>query len=216
LQDINIHIRFRDRVALLCPPKGGLPELIKVISGASAPDHGAVVRSSSLSWAIPGGTFFHKHLSFVGNARFIARLYEVHQASFISRVIEMARVGDLADERLSRCPKAAVSRFSFAVGACLPFDIYFLTSCNIGDKRDRERYAEMIGGLATKSGLLIATANPKGIQQFCDQAYVFDPAGVVHYDDVEAATEHYSRIAKPAEMIEEEATTEDDRVFDDF
>jgi capsular polysaccharide transport system ATP-binding protein len=219
LRDINLRIGPRDRVALLCPAKGGLTELVGVISGAKAPEQGKVIRNSSLSWPIPGSAFLHKHLSFVGNARFIARLYGVDQSSFISRVIDMARVSDLAEERLSRCPKAPLSRFSFALGACLPFDIYFLTSFSIGDKKDKPRYAEVIGELASGSGLLIATGNPKGIQQFCDQAYVFEQSGPVHYDDVEVAIEHFSRIAKPAEMVEDGDGSEDvdeDRGFGDF
>lgn len=217
LRDINIRIEPRDRVALLCPPKNGLKQLIGVISGALAPDHGSVVRNSSLSWPIPANNFFHKHLSFVGNARFIARLYGVEQTSFISKVIEMARVGDLADERLSRCPKAAIGRFSFALGACLPFEIYFLTSCSIGDKKDRERYAEVIDKLAANSGLMVVTGSPKGLQPFCDQAYVFEESGPVHYDDIEAAIEHFSQIAKPTQAAEEDdEAIEEDRGFDDF
>src|SRR5205814_7959228 len=178
----------------LCP-RAGLSALLNVIAGAASPDTGRVIRHGSLSWPIPGGSFLHKHQSFIANARFIARLYEVDQASFIAKVVELARVEDISEERLGRCPKEAVGRFSFALGACLQFDTYLLTAVKIGDKRDTERYAGVIADLARNSGLLVAASAGKGLQDFCDEAYVFDRGRAHHYKDVEAATEHMARIA---------------------
>jgi len=216
LQDINIRIGARDRVAFLSP-KTGLNALVSIISGAATPDKGAVIRTSSISWPIPGSGFVHKHQNFIANARFVARLYEVDQASYIARVVEVARIHDLAEERLDRCPKEAVSRFSFALGACLRFDMYLLTAIKFGDKRDTERYSEMIAELARDSGLLIAASSGKGIHEFCDQAYVFDKGRAHYYKDLDAAVEHMARIAKPADSDDEGTwPAEEERVLDDF
>jgi capsular polysaccharide transport system ATP-binding protein len=216
LHDINIRVTSRDRVALLCP-RTGLDRLVNVIAGASPPDKGTVIRNSSLSWPIPSGAFLHKHQTFTGNARFVARLYEVDQSSFIAKVVDVARVADIAQERLDHCPKEAVARFSFALGICLPFDIYLLTAVKIGDKRDNERYAEMIADVGRSSGLLIAAASGKGLQGVCDQAYVFDRGRAHHYKDIEAAAEHIARIAKPTDSGDDDDwPAEDERVLDDF
>ena len=50
--------------------------------------------------AHPEQPYFHKHQSFIANARFIARLYEMDQRTFIPKVIELAGVQDIAEERL--------------------------------------------------------------------------------------------------------------------
>ena len=84
------------------------------------------LRETSISWPLPNSKFLHQHQTFVGNARFIARLYEMEQAPFISKVIEMAGIQDIADERVSYCPRKAVSSFAFALGACLPFRHLFV------------------------------------------------------------------------------------------
>src|SRR5437764_1935796 len=60
LQDINIRLMPRDRVAFLSP-RIGLDTLVNVITGAAPPDKGAVVRNSTLSWPIPSSAFLHKH-----------------------------------------------------------------------------------------------------------------------------------------------------------
>jgi len=216
LQDINIRLSSRDHVAFLLPRALASP-LLGILSGAKPPDQGAVIRNGSLSWPIPGSGFLHKHLNFIANARFVARLYGVDQPSYIAKVLELARVVDLAEERIDYCPKDAVARFSFALGACLSFDTYLLTTTKIGDKRDSERYAELIGDLGREAGLLIATSSGKAIRDFCDQAYVFDRGRAHHYTDVEAAAEHMARIAKPSDSAdEEELPAEDERILDDF
>jgi capsular polysaccharide transport system ATP-binding protein len=196
LANINIRIEPTQHVAILTASKPGLEMLVDVICGANAPDSGSVICDSRLSWPLPGAKFLHSHQTFIANARFVARLYEMDQKSFIERVIDMAAVGDLADEKVSYCPKAAISRFSFALGACLPFDTYFFTGTNVGDKEDREKYASIIADLAQRSGLLLATSSGKIARPYCDTAYVIQENGAVFYDDIDAAIEHLDRLAK--------------------
>lgn len=217
LTDINIRIGERERVALLAPPNGTLDLLIAVICKANAPETGRVIRTSRLSWPIPSATFLHKHQTFVGNARFVARLYGVHQSSFIDQVLNVAKVNDLAETRLNHCPKRAVSRFAFALGACLPFDIYLLTSTSIGEKEERADYAEMIAEMGKRSGLIIATSVGKSAKSLCDRALVLDPSGSVEYDDMDAAVEHLERISKRVDETPDDVFAEDEeRIFEDF
>jgi capsular polysaccharide transport system ATP-binding protein len=216
LENLNIRLAKGDHVAFLSPG-AALRALIGVISGAKAPEGGTVVRNDTISWPIPGSGFLHKHLNFIANARFVARLYGVDQAPYLAKVLDLARIVDLAEERIDHCPKDAVARFSFALGACLPFDMYLLTTTKIGNKRDSERYAELIADLGRDAGLLIATSSGKAIRDFCDQAYVFDRGRAHHYTDVEAAAEHMARIAKPNDGTDEEdLPAEDERILDDF
>ncbi|HKO20298.1 MAG TPA: hypothetical protein VJU82_15585, partial [Acidobacteriaceae bacterium] len=189
LNNLTMRIESDQHVAILSTNKARLSMLVDVICGANAPDAGSVICDCRLSWPLPAAKFLHDHLTFVANARFIARLYEVDQRSFIERVIDLAGVADLAHERVSYCPKAAVSRFSFALGACLPFDTYLFTSTSVGEKDDYEKYKEVIAGLGQRSGLLLATSSGKVAQPFCDRAYIVEENGAVYYDDIDAAIE---------------------------
>jgi capsular polysaccharide transport system ATP-binding protein len=219
LTGINLRIDRRDRLALLAPSKGSLGLIVDLLCTANAPDAGTVVRGSSLSWPIPGNAFFHKHLTFIGNARFIARLYEMDQKTFVPKVIELAGVEDLAEERIDHCPSSARSRFAFALGVSLPFDIYLFTNTSVGEKESREKYSEMIADLANRSGLVIATGNAKSARPFCNKAYVLDPAGSVLYEDMDAAFEHFERLTKRTAKTadeDEEFADDDDRQVEDF
>jgi capsular polysaccharide transport system ATP-binding protein len=219
LTNVNLRIEERDRLALLSPSKATLKLILDTLCAANAPDAGSIIRTSSISWPIPSNGFFHKHQTFVANARFIAHLYEMDQRTFIPNVIELAGVQDLADERLDHCPSTAVSRFAFALGIALPFDIYLLTSTGAGDKKDRQKYSDMVAELANRSGLVVATANGKAAKSFCDKGYVLDPAGCTLYDNMDAALEHLDRLIKRTTKSadeEEEMAEDEERVFEDF
>lgn len=220
IKNVSMRIEPDQRIAILTPSKGAAGMLVNVICGANAPDSGSAFCDSRLSWPLPGAKFLHSHQTFVANARFIARLYEMDQASFIERVIEMAGVSDLADERVGYCPKAAVSRFTFALGVCVPFDIYFFTGTKIGEKQDRAKYTRVIAELGRRSGILMVTPSGKGVQDFCDSAYVVEDNGAVYYDDINAAIERLERLTKkrPVEEDPEEsgADQEDASPSDDF
>jgi capsular polysaccharide transport system ATP-binding protein len=217
LKNLDIRIGKDDHLALLGPPNSGLDLLVDVICGKDAPESGRVIRGSSISWPIPNKSFFHKHQTFVANARFIARLYEVEQSTFISKVIELAELAEIAEERVDHCPAKAAARFAFALGACLPFDIYLFTSTNVGAREDRDKYGEIIADMGARSGLLVATSSGKAAQSYCEKAFVLDPAGAVYYDDIDEAIEHLQRISKRAdEEAEEELPAEEDRIFEDF
>ncbi|HEX3651826.1 MAG TPA: hypothetical protein VHU18_03280 [Rhizomicrobium sp.] len=218
-KNINLRIHPRERLALLGPSKGGLGLILDTLCAANAPDAGSVIRGSSLSWPIPGNTFLHKHQSFVANTRFIAHLYEMDQRTFIPKVLELADVQDLAEERLDHCPSTVRSKFAFALGVSIPFDIYLFTSTNVGEKKDREKYNEIIADLGRRSGFVIASGSGKVAKPFCEKAYVLDPAGSVLYDDMDAAMEHLERLTKRTAKggeDDEELADDEERVFDDF
>ncbi|MBV8800040.1 MAG: hypothetical protein JO208_09550 [Alphaproteobacteria bacterium] len=218
LSNLNLQIGARDRFAFLGPPKSGVELVVSVICGAMAPDEGRVIRTSSLSWPLPSAPFLHKHLTFVANARFVARIYEADERPFINRVLEMADLQEMAEERVDHCPSSAVSRFTFALGACLPFDIYLVIKTKVGDKSDHEKFAGVLTDLGKRSGLILATSSTKDVAEYCDSALVLDPVGPVYYDDIEAATEHLQRIIKRREETDEMEFPEDESggQFDDF
>jgi len=216
-ENLNIRIEHGDHVALLGPKGSGLDLIVGLICGADAPDRGRVVRTSSISWPIPNTNFMHKHLNFVGNARFIARLYGLKPSEFVPKVLEMANLGEFVNERLDHCPKDLIGPFSAALGLCLSFDLYLLRSASLGGKANGDRFQAIIADLQRDHGLVIATSQAKGVSDLCDKAYVFDSGKAVYYDDVEEALDHLKRIAtKQVDEEEEIVEVPEEDLVDDF
>jgi capsular polysaccharide transport system ATP-binding protein len=214
--NLNMRMRAGQHLAIMGPT--GIDLLTNVICGANAPDSGTVRLSGNLSWPMPGAPFLHKHQTFIANARFVARLYEMNQRDFIDRVLDMAGIAAIADEQVSYCPKSAVSKFSFALAACLPFDIYLFTNTKVGDKDDGDKYQQIIAELGRRSGILVMTNSAKTAQALCDTAYVLEQTGAVYYDDMDAALEHLERLTKNRAEEAADAITSgyEEPVSDDF
>ena len=217
-KDLNLSISEKDRTALLGDAGSGLDAIVDLICGADAPDSGEIIRDAAISWPIPDTSFMHRHLSFEANANFIARLYGVEKKTFLSRVIEMAAVEDLLLERVDHCPRAALSRFAFSLGVCLPFDLYVITNTGIGEKQDRERFSAIIEEIGRKSGILLAASNGRAAREFCDKAFVLDTGRLIYYDDIDAAVEHFESLdaKRPGEEETEFMDEAEREVRDDF
>jgi capsular polysaccharide transport system ATP-binding protein len=217
-EDVNFRIDDGEHVAILAPNNlSGLSVLQQLICGADAPDTGRVVRTGSLSWPIPGNSFFHKHTSFVANSRFIARMYGLDSKTFISRVCEMAGVTDIMHERLDYCPKSALAPFAFSLGACVPFDTYLLTSAVAAKGKDGAALQQCLQDLAARSGIIVMSTSAKGVSDLCERAYVLDKGKVIPHDDVEEAADHLKQLAAKAvdddDLIKE---VSEEELLDDF
>jgi len=202
-EGLNIRVESNSRVAFLGNQQAGLEALVKLICAADAPDRGVVTRTHSISWPIPDSRFLSKHLTLAANARFIARLYEVDEASYLEKLAEIARPGDFMNVRGDACPKDVLSRFCFSAGICLPFDHYILTGVSAGSKEDRARFAPIVEELGQRAGILLVTSDVKAAKQVCEQAFVFDDGRATFFDNMEAAAEFYGGLASPGDVEEE-------------
>jgi capsular polysaccharide transport system ATP-binding protein len=193
-EHLNIHVPDGSHMALLGRKDAGLEAIVNLICAADAPDSGKIVRNHSISWPIPSSSFISQHLPLIANARFIARLYETDERSYIAQLDELGRFGDWFTVTVSDCPSEVRSLFCFLAGVCLPFDQYILTGMNVGPKSERGRIGELVDELRQRAGLLLIGQDIKNAQQYCTQAYVFDKCQATYYDDMEAAAEHFNSI----------------------
>jgi capsular polysaccharide transport system ATP-binding protein len=216
----NLNFRIEDgaHVAFLGHVDSGLDSLLDLICGADAPDAGFVRRGRKISWPIPDTGFMHKHRSIGASTQFIAQLYEVEPRAYFEKVVELAGLQEFVGERLDHCPRSALSRLAFALGACLPFEVFILTNTKFGDKTEGDRIGDHMRDLIRSRGLLLATSQGKAALEYCDSAYVLDSGTAVYYDDMEAAIEHLDSIEPKRAEAETADGEEDDqeRTFDDF
>lgn len=193
-EDLNIVVPTGVNMAFLGHEEAGLEALVGLICGADAPDQGKVWRDEAISWPIPGSASLSRHLSVAANARFLARLYETDEDAYIKRVVELAEIGAWTDTKLDACPSEVRSAMTFMMGVALPFDRYIFTRLNAGGRDKRDRVNEIVGELTSRANVLLVGSDVKGAEQFCQQAYVFDKGTATHYDDMEAALEHFGSI----------------------
>lgn len=213
-EDLDLVVPTGVNTAFLGHREAGLEAIVNLICGADAPDQGKVLRDESISWPIPSSSYLSKHLSIAANARFLARLYETDQAAYIARVVELGELEEWIDVKLDSCTSEVRSAFSFMMGVALPFDRYIFTKLNAGGRDKRDRVNEIVSELTSRASLLLVGSDAKAAQQFCQQAYVFDKGQATHYDDMEAALEHFGSIV--AKNIDDEDFLGSDSELEDM
>lgn len=213
-EGLNIEVPDGAHVALLGHKDAGLPAIVNLICGADAPDQGKVLRTQSISWAIPSSSFVAKHISLAANARFVARLYEANEEAYVAKLLELGQFGDAFNLKTDECTNEARSLFCLLAGICLPFDHYILTSVGVGKKAERERTSAMVEELGRRASLVIVGHDVDGAQRLCDRAYVFEAGRATFYDDMEAAAEHFNAI--DAKDVEEDDFMGSDSELEDL
>jgi len=191
-EGLNLNIPADSRMALLGRNEAGLEVIANLICAADAPDFGRVTRDHSVSWPIPSSQFIARHLPLVANARFVARLYEADEETYLAQLDEVGKLSEWFDVKVDECPRDIRSAFCVLAGICLPFDQYLLTG--LGPKGSRDRVIEQLEDRAGGSGLLLIGSDVKSAQVLCTEAYVFDKGRATFFNDMEAAAEAFSEV----------------------
>jgi capsular polysaccharide transport system ATP-binding protein len=182
--------------------------------GTLVPEHGLVKRTSAVSWPIPLATFFMPNATVSRNIRFIARLYGVSDKDFPRRVAEMVDTGEFLNTPLMKCPKFVRPRLALALGVGLEFDVYLFDGAFLPvDKEFKERAAEIVAERLKGRGYVVASANPKEVEQICDSAYVLEAGQVRYFDAAKDGVEHFKELLaaeKRKQVVEEGKTAEAD------
>lgn len=213
-RDINMHIEEGQRVAILGKKGSGLEELMNIVCGAEYPARGHVVLSSAISWPIGEAGFLSSDATLATNLRFLARIHEVDEDEYADLVGKVGELQDHWNEKYGGCTKEVRARFAFALGVCLPFDIYLFESVELADKAYRETADEIVERLARDAGVVVTTARGDVARQFCDRGYVLDGGEVTYYEDIEEAVAHLERLQEVA-VVEPTADYADDEREDD-
>jgi capsular polysaccharide transport system ATP-binding protein len=214
LKGVSLKIPVGARIGILGLPKSGKTTLLRTICGTVTADLGRVERTSRTSWPIPLTTFLADPATVARNVRFLATLYGISDENFPNRIAEMVGISEFLNVPLQKCPKFVKPRLAFGLGVGISFDTYlFDGSITPGDKEFKVRAAEIIAERLNGCAYVVATANPKEPEQFCDSVYVLDAGqaryfgavaeGVEYFKELLAAQKQKTEAAKEASVAQE-------------
>jgi capsular polysaccharide transport system ATP-binding protein len=194
---LSLEVPDGAHVGVLGLPKSGKTTLLQVVCGTAAVDQGSVERTSRTSWPIPLSTFFVNSSSVACNVRFLARLYGIADENFPRRIAELADIVEFLEVPLAKCPKFVRPRLAFGLGIGVDFDVYlFDGTLAPADKDFKARAAEIVGERLKGCSYVVATTNPKEVEQNCDSVYVLEAGQARYFGVASEGVEYFKQLVE--------------------
>jgi len=195
LKGLSLEVPDGARIAILGLPKSGKTTLLRTLCGTLTADLGRVENTSHTSWPIPLTTFMAGPGTVARNIRFLAKLYGISDESFPRRVAEMMEIGEFLNVPLQKCPKIVRPRLAFGLAIGLDFDIYLFDGALApSDKNFKPRWAEILAERLKGRGYVVATANPKDVEQYSDSVYVLEAGQARYFGMVTEGVEYFKEL----------------------
>jgi capsular polysaccharide transport system ATP-binding protein len=196
LNHINLTVKPGQQIGILGRNGAGKSTMIRLISGAELPTSGKITRSMSVSWPLAFGGAFQGALTGYDNLRFICRVYGVSPADKLDFVQDFSELGVYLREPVKSYSAGMRARLAFAISMVIDFDCYLIDEViAVGDTRFHEKCMIELFEKRADRAKIIVSHDVTYVNQHCHNAAVLSQGELTYFDELEAAFEHYDRVA---------------------
>jgi ABC-type polysaccharide/polyol phosphate transport system ATPase subunit len=182
------------RVAILGDRMQGKSTLLRLLTGADAPDHGHVVTPPlHFSPIVNPGKFFNFRLTGLENVRLVGRLMGVDANRLALAVNAFCRLGPAMERPLKFFTGIERQLLEIALLSVLAFDCYLLDNAQTVPAELLEKCFHVTGRRG--AGMIFTTTFSRQASKYADYAIVIRDHAVHAYNHVEEAIESYERKA---------------------
>jgi capsular polysaccharide transport system ATP-binding protein len=140
LKNINLTIKSEDKLGILGMNGSGKSTLIRIISGATKPTTGKVIKKMKVSWPLAFQGGFQGSLTGLDNLKFICRIYGANWKEKIDFVQDFAELGKYFYEPVKTYSSGMRARLAFALSLAIDFDCYLIDEIvAVGDQRFQKK-----------------------------------------------------------------------------
>lgn len=194
LRDVNLDVRYGERVGILGRNGAGKSTLIRLISGAELPTSGSVERGMSVSWPLAFGGAFQGSLTGLDNLRFICRIYGVNADDKVAFVEDFSELGIFLREPVKTYSSGMRARLAFAISMVIDFDCFLIDEIvAVGDARFHEKCNHELFVERGDRAMIIVSHNATYIREHCSRAAVLSGGQLHHLDSLDEAFAFYER-----------------------
>jgi capsular polysaccharide transport system ATP-binding protein len=192
LRDIDLTVRYGERIGILGRNGAGKSTLIRLMSGAELPTTGSVVRDMSVSWPLAFGGAFQGSLTGYDNLRFICRIYGVNPDDKIDFVEQFSELGLYMGEPVKAYSSGMRARLAFAISMVIEFDCFLIDEIvAVGDARFHEKCNYELFERRGDRAMIIVSHNAEFIRQHCTRASVLVGGELHHWETLDEAFAYY-------------------------
>jgi ABC-type polysaccharide/polyol phosphate transport system ATPase subunit len=192
LSDINFRVMRGEQVGILGRNGAGKSTMIRLLSGAEAPDSGTVTRTMSVSWPLAFAGGFQGSLTGLDNLRFVCRIYGQNWRDHVEFVEEFTELGLYFREPVNTYSSGMVSRLAFAMSMVVNFDCFLIDEIMaVGDSRFHQKCHTELFEKRGANAKVIVSHDPNYVRDHCQRLAVIKYGTLHNFDDIDEAFQFY-------------------------
>jgi capsular polysaccharide transport system ATP-binding protein len=195
LRNINLTINYGDRIGILGLNGSGKSTLIRIISGATKPTTGKVIKRMKVSWPLAFQGGFQGSLTGLDNLKFICRIYGIDWKEKVKFVQDFAELGKYFYEPVKTYSSGMRARLAFALSIAIDFDCYLIDEIvAVGDQRFQHRCKLELFEKKGDRTFVIVSHSPHHIKDFCNRFFVLSDGYLFEFETFNQAWNFYSKL----------------------
>ena len=195
LKDVSFTLNKGEKVGILGRNGAGKSTLIRLVSGVEPPTTGEIKRTMSISWPLAFSGAFQGSLTGMDNLRFICRIYDVDMDYVRDFTEDFSELGQYLYEPVKRYSSGMRARLAFALSLAVEFDCYLIDEViAVGDSRFADKCKYELFERRKDRSIILVSHSYSAMKQYCDNAMVLDAGRMYHFDNMDAAYQHYNAL----------------------
>ena len=194
LKNINLTINYGDKIGILGRNGSGKSTLIRIISGATKPTTGKIIKKMKVSWPLAFQGGFQGSLTGLDNLKFICRIYGVDWREKVDYVKSFADLGKYFYEPVKTYSSGMRARLAFALSLAIDFDCYLIDEVvAVGDQRFHQKSREELFEKRRDKSFVLVSHQPSYIKEYCNRLFVLTEGVLMEFENFQSAWDFYSR-----------------------
>lgn len=188
-ENLSLTLSPGDKLGLFGPNGAGKSTLLRLLCGVELPNHGEVIRSSTISWPVGLTHGFIKTLTGRENIKFVCRLFSCssnEQREKINFVEDFADIGPYFDAPMDTYSSGMASRVAFGMSMAFDFDFYVVDEgLSVGDVAFRQKSLAVFKEKSQDKGMIIVSHDIDTAREYCNQALYLNRGKLIHSYDLD-------------------------------
>lgn len=191
---INVTFPTGECVALLGRNGAGKSSLLRMIAGTVKPDRGLITSNGTISWPIGFAGSFHKDLTGLQNAKFVARVYGVETTKLLEFVEDFAELGAHFNLPVRTYSSGMKSRLAFGISMAIQFDTYLIDEVTaVGDAAFKKKCNNVLEERLKDSGAIVVSHSMKTIKKLCTMGAILENGQLSLYSSIDDAIQLHEK-----------------------
>lgn len=196
LHSVTLDIPGRCNVGLIGQNGAGKSTLLRLIGGIDQPSRGIVERRCRASWPLGLTGGLQGSLTGRQNAKFVCRLFgeESQMQEKLAFISDFSELGAAFDEPIKTYSSGMGARLRFSLSLAFDFDVYLVDELTaVGDAAFKKKSKMAFEKLAGRAGLIMASHDERGLQEFCQAGIWLHQGQARWFDDIGDAIASYKQ-----------------------